>query len=634
MTPANQRPFKGRLPLLAGGFVLLVCLVIVALSGWHEWTLRQAELRNAEVDMTNLARSLTQHAEDTFELTDTILVGLVDRLETDGTSPAAIAKIQSFLQLRVRKSTGRVRGIFVYDDEGRWLATTEKVERTEFNNSDREYFRYHRDFNDRRTLIGPPVQSRSGGQWIITASRRFNKPDGSFGGVALTTTDVGYFSEFYRRFDIGENGMIALLSNKGIMLSRSRDAESYIGRDLSDTPVFKEGAPAGSVYYFKSPLDGLERISFYQRSDRYPLTVLATKAEEDVLGPWRHGAVIRLSFVLISVGLVGLMGSYLVRYLSDRQRMVRALVAKEADFRLLAEQSSDMVMRIDVDGRVVYASPSCARVIGWDAAQIEGTSALAGVNPEDLPRVQRAIDAMKLGHSDELKLIYRNRHRDCGEIWVEAALRVTRKSDNGEINGVVAITRDMTEHKDLEEKLALLAAVDGLTGLANRRKFDERLQEEWHRSKCDGTPLSLLMMDVDHFKKYNDLYGHQAGDICLRSVAHAFGYVAHRPSDLAARYGGEEFALLLPNTDEAGCRQIGERLLQCLRALEIPHAHNEPARHVTGSIGGATLSPSGSTDDPAQLLADADRALYRAKEAGRNRLEMHESPGEARRRSA
>ncbi|MBA3727506.1 MAG: diguanylate cyclase, partial [Armatimonadetes bacterium] len=195
---------KTRLPLWAAGFVAMACVAILALSGWREWGSRAVDLKNAEVEMANLARSLTQHAEDTFELADTILIGLVNRLETEGTAASAIEKVQGYLPLR--KSTGRIRGIFIYDETGRWLATTEQVNLAGLNNSDRAYFQHHRASRDRGTLIGSPVKSRSGGQWIITVSRRFNHPDGSFAGVALTTLDAAYFSRFYEQFDIGPNG--------------------------------------------------------------------------------------------------------------------------------------------------------------------------------------------------------------------------------------------------------------------------------------------------------------------------------------------------------------------------------------------------------------------------------------------
>ena len=139
------------------------------------------------------------------------------------------------------------------------------------------------------------------------------------------------------------------------------------------------------------------------------------------------------------------------------------------------------------------------------------------------------------------------------------------------------------------------------------------------------TSLSLLMIDVDHFKKFNDQYGHPAGDACLLAVAQTIAAEARRPADLAARYGGEEFVMLLPNTDWAGCKLVGERIRQALRQLCIPHALNTPSKRVTLSLGGATiqLRVDGPTES-SSLVQTADRALYAAKESGRDRLVMAE----------
>ncbi|MCC8955147.1 diguanylate cyclase [Bradyrhizobium sp. Pear77] len=623
--PSYRRELgKARLPFWAAGFVALACVAILALSGWREWESRQVDLRNAEVDMANLAGSLTQHAEDTFDLADTILTGMVDRMEVGGTGTAAVAKIHTFLQSR-KYNRQRIRGIFVYDETGRWLATTEDVDLAALNNSDRDYFQRHRATNDRGTLIGKPVKSRSGGQWIITLSRRFNHSDGSFAGVVLASIDVAYFTEFYRRFDIGPNGAVSLLNADGIMLARSSDEDgTYVGRDMSKSPLFTNlhDRPNASVYYFKSPIDGVQRLSFYQLSSRYPILILATKAQDDVLAPWREQAVVRMAIVTGLTLSIAIIGLCLVRYLSQRQRMAAALVAKEADFRLLAEQCSDVVMRIGLDEGILYASPSCARVLGWDPSRLLGTPALAGINEEDLPRVEQAVSSLKSGEAEEARIIYRARHREKTEIWVETALRVTRSAETNEIDGVVAISRDMTEQKDLQDKLAALATSDGLTGLANRRHFDERLAEEWARARRDGTPLSLLLLDVDHFKKFNDQYGHQAGDACLRALGRILAAQVRRPADLAARYGGEEFALLLPNTDPEGCEQVGERVRGALRELGMLHAFNPPSKLVTVSLGGATNIPAHGMAESNSLVAAADRALYAAKESGRDRLLM------------
>jgi diguanylate cyclase (GGDEF)-like protein/PAS domain S-box-containing protein len=612
-----------RLPVLAAVFLTLICAAILGLSGWREWSTRDAELKSTEIDMANLAQSLAQHADDTFELADNVLTGLVHRLGIDGNGPEAITRLQTFIDLR-KPSLGRIRGLFAYDETGRWLATTERVNMNGLNNSDRDYFRHHAQSDDRSLLIGRPVKSRSGGQWIITASKRFNHPDGRFAGVVLATVDIAYFSQFFGQFNVGKKGAIALLSADGIMLARSPDDGTYVGRDLSNAPLFKDRTKrrASDAYYFTSPLDGVQRLSFYKKSDRYPLLILATKAEDEVLAPWRKDAAVRTMFVIALLLIIAVIGGFFVRQLQARQRMAAELEAKEADFRLLAEESSDMVTRIGMDERIHYVSPSSIRVVGWPPEQLVGTPALAGVNAEDLPRVTAMVAALKRGDEKDARILYRSRHREKAEVWIESTMRVTKEHGTGEINGVVAISRDMTEHKELEQKLASLATLDGLTGIANRRHFDEHLEREWARARRDGTALSLLLVDVDHFKKYNDRYGHQAGDACLKSIAQSLAAQARRPADVAARYGGEEFVLLLPDTDRAGCELIGSKIRDSLAVLGIDHELNLPSKKVTVSIGGAIASFQDAKASSSSLVEAADRALYAAKEEGRDRLVM------------
>lgn len=170
----------------------------------------------------------------------------------------------------------------------------------------------------------------------------------------------------------------------------------------------------------------------------------------------------------------------------------------------------------------------------------------------------------------------------------------------------------------LNQRLAALSATDGLTGIANRRSFDEAMGEEWKRANRSQHPLALMMLDVDLFKQYNDHYGHQAGDDCLRTIAGLLAAHAKRPSDLAARYGGEEFAMVLPNTDAATAEQMAIEICRALMALALPHQES-PFQVVTISIGVAVCVP-GRDADPESLIQLADEALYKAKQAGRNRV--------------
>ena len=163
---------------------------------------------------------------------------------------------------------------------------------------------------------------------------------------------------------------------------------------------------------------------------------------------------------------------------------------------------------------------------------------------------------------------------------------------------------------------------DGLTGIANRRHFDVAMEKESRRTKRAGSPLSLLMLDIDCFKAYNDHYGHQQGDDTLVKVASALAQMVQRPLDLIARYGGEEFVVILPELDGEQSRRMAEAMRQRVVALQIPHAKAGHAPHVTISIGVATHTPADAGDIP-RLLGAADRALYMAKKAGRNRVVVH-----------
>ena len=169
--------------------------------------------------------------------------------------------------------------------------------------------------------------------------------------------------------------------------------------------------------------------------------------------------------------------------------------------------------------------------------------------------------------------------------------------------------------------LEQLSLVDGLTGVSNRRHFDDRLRAEWSRATRSGKPVALALFDVDHFKAYNDTYGHQAGDRCLVQVAGALGNAARRPGDVVARYGGEEFVVLLPGADLAAAAAYTENLRGRVEALALAHESSSAASHVTVSAGVAASVPTAQTQ-AATLVAAADAALYAAKREGRNRVAL------------
>ena len=180
-----------------------------------------------------------------------------------------------------------------------------------------------------------------------------------------------------------------------------------------------------------------------------------------------------------------------------------------------------------------------------------------------------------------------------------------------------ALEESKTKLAEANRTLQKLSALDGLTGIANRRSFDETLNKEWHRAMRNSKPLGLIMLDIDFFKLYNDHYGHQGGDDCLKNVANGLESAIHRDSDFLARYGGEEFSVVLPDTELDGAVKVAETMREGIHSMEIPHAKSKVSDFVSISVGVSSLVPLQSTE-PEILIAAADQALYKAKEDGRN----------------
>jgi diguanylate cyclase (GGDEF)-like protein/PAS domain S-box-containing protein len=296
-------------------------------------------------------------------------------------------------------------------------------------------------------------------------------------------------------------------------------------------------------------------------------------------------------------------------------------------FRILADNSADVIFQFGMDLKARYISPSAQQLFGLTPAEIKALNGTAGtselIHAEDLPIVATALRRHSAGEFEELKMDFRIVHKDGHLIWVESSCRLVRDPATGAPSDLVLTLRDISLKKQIEAELAALARTDALTGVANRRAFDDLLEREWARAVREGSRLTLLMVDVDNFKSFNDHNGHQVGDDCLRAVANALVDSVSRPGDLVARYGGEEFAVILPDTDQKGALRLAAAALAAIEALQLPNPGNAACPWVTVSIGVATaVATSGGTIRmPEGLLQAADMALYKAKAAGRNRVE-------------
>lgn len=311
---------------------------------------------------------------------------------------------------------------------------------------------------------------------------------------------------------------------------------------------------------------------------------------------------------------------------AEAKRLQVNLQASETRFRLLAEASSDVIVLANLLGERRYVSPAVTAMLGWESEELVGSNYRDIVHPDDIPKLEAVMAECRSGKLTDA-LPYRCRKSDGNYVWMEANLRLYRDTVTCEPIGFVNVVRDISNRKAAEEELkrAFLLAennanIDGLTGIANRRRLDEVLDSEWRRAMRDHTSVSLLMIDVDHFKPYNDIYGHLSGDACLRTIAVTIGEKLHRSADLLARYGGEEFVVVLPNTDSSGAELLAEQIRSAVELLAIPHSGSFHGV-VTVSIGCATRRP-GHDSDFTESLRAADGALYQAKSAGRNSVKV------------
>jgi diguanylate cyclase (GGDEF)-like protein/PAS domain S-box-containing protein len=332
--------------------------------------------------------------------------------------------------------------------------------------------------------------------------------------------------------------------------------------------------------------------------------------------------------------LVTMLMLYVVEVrLSESERLRSEREDSERRFRLLAEASSDIIILSDLENRRHYASPAITEVLGWLPEEAVARSFRDAAHADDVAAIERLFQECRNGAPAE-SLEYRARRADGSYAWLEIKPRLYCDASTGHPAGFVTVARDISRRKleEAEEHKAFetmehLASSDPLTGIANRRHFDKTIEKEWLRAARERTSLSVLLLDVDSFKVYNDVNGHLTGDECLRQIVAAISSVVCRPADLLARYGGEEFIVVLPNTDAGGARQMAEWIREAVESARFPHAGNIPYGVITVSVGCATLVPRPEVTH-LHLLEAADRALYRAKSRGRNCVQTAEvQPG-------
>ena len=331
--------------------------------------------------------------------------------------------------------------------------------------------------------------------------------------------------------------------------------------------------------------------------------------------------IIRVQVFLASI----LVTLYSVSVVMERHRLAEKKLREIAYLhQLVTENSRDAIIIADFHGNRSYVSAAASSLGGWNREELLKLNSMRLVHPDDLKVAGDAVRSMRSG-ADGAIIECRVQRKDGSYLWTEASLRTIRNPVTRAPVGILNMVRDISKRKLAEEKLQAaykamkcMAVIDSLTGLANRRRFDEYLETEWKRALREQKPLSMVLTDVDLFKLYNDTYGHLRGDWCLKQIAESLLGVTSRPGDLVARFGGEEFAMILPDTSPAGSAKIAADVIVALRSRNLLHSAS-PFGAVTVSAGLATIVPRPGQPE-SDLIETADRALYAAKRAGRNQM--------------
>ncbi len=483
--------------VLAGVFLLAILVVSL-------WTSRSAELSEKREAIASVAQTIGYHTDATIKQADVVLNGAVQEIVEQGMGAAQLKHIGRILTQQ-RSKLPQVQDFFVLDHMGSRVVSANPLAPIMATYPVGNFFAHHRTSSSTQPFIGAPTRSLTSNEWVFTISRRLNHQDGSFAGVVLARISISHFLRMYENLDTGQDRAMAVVMANGTLLWRLPFNDADVGTSIANGPLFSTylKSAAQGTKAMRSSIDGVVRMTSFNRLADYPLVVYVARNQKEILAEWFREAVIFSVIVVFLISILAVLGYRLAKLLRSQ---------------------------------------------GHAAKRLRDTQ----------ERLLRANNALEL-----------------------------------------------------------LAKEDGLTGVANRREFEYVAAAEFKRALRAQHSLGLLMLDIDHFKQFNDTYGHQAGDECLRKVSAIIRTVISRPTDLVARYGGEEFVIVLPHTHKAGSMVLAEKIRQAVFNAKIPHSVPGIGR-VTVSIGVyATIPQEG--DSIKKMLTAADRALYEAKSAGRNR---------------
>ncbi|SCK13392.1 diguanylate cyclase [Vogesella sp. LIG4] len=448
------------------------------------------------------------------------------------------------------------------------------------------------------------------GDDVVVATQRVRGLNGRVIGLIGTVIRTGVFQQLLDRSVVsGRYDEMAFLDSRLQLLARmpmlSGDAAQAV--DDREARAMLARSDSEASYERRSPLDGRSRLYSVRKIDRLPLLVTVGLDKDTLLQGWQ----LRAWLSLLAWLLVSALAAYCVTRYQQGSRKLEKLAIRS----IAVDHAAEAIVIANAEGAVEYVNPAFERLTGLGNADVQGKIQLAELLLAEHPDLKNTM-VETLISGDTWRGELASKHRD-GHPYHETISVAPVLSPEGRVQYTVAIKHDISDAKLLQAELQRLANTDELTGLYNRRQFMQRTSEEIARSQRWDRPLTLAMLDLDHFKQVNDRYGHPFGDEVLRRFA-ACCQTTVRLEDVCGRLGGEEFAILLPDTDRYSASQVMERVREAVAALQLPNPLGGMPVQFTVSIGISELYPGDATATP--MMARADAALYLAKQEGRNRV--------------
>ncbi|MFA6901094.1 MAG: diguanylate cyclase, partial [Desulfurivibrionaceae bacterium] len=474
------------------------------------------------------------------------------------------------------------------------------------------------------TSIGLPYQEIKSKEWLVSTSRALKQSGGGYGGVIAIDCSIDKVVHLLAQHDEYKTEFSFVVDRSGKIIMHPD--QSLLGKSLPEiTKAFQRNSQGDFTYR----LDNVDDVAHYSRSNSTGWTVVTVVEKREILRPIITQVLFLIGLTGVIAVFLGLVQSILLsrrlsRPLVELGKKIKATIAgdepdvdeyvypnneigsmaweigqlakkelnaktrelqeSEETYKTILMASPDDITIADLSGRILMVSEAAHRIFGYPPGEGPGMSVMDFIVPEDHERAQ--VNIMKMLHENYPgPNEYRALRKDGSRLDIEVNNSLIRDRQGNPVR-MVLIVRDITSRKKAEQQIQELvhqleierdlaqsnSLTDSLTGLSNRRFFDNALRTEFSRHKRSGSQLSLIMLDVDHFKKYNDHYGHLEGDACLRQIAETLKTVVERAPDILARYGGEEFVAILPDTDSRGAAALAQRIGESVLRLALPHA--------------------------------------------------------------